>query len=129
MTLEEAREYFGKDTYAMVTNGIEILEVGDFYAKTCMKIDARHLNATGHIMGGAIYTLADFTFAVSTNTPEAVTVTADSQISFMASPKTDVLYAESKLLKNGKRTCFLEVEVKDDKGSLVAKLSATGIHL
>ena len=32
-----------------------------------MKIEPRHRNAAGIIMGGAIFTLADFAFAVASN--------------------------------------------------------------
>lgn len=128
-TLEDAKEFFIKDKFAMVTTGIDILEVGDHYAKCSFKVDERHENATGHVMGGAIYTLADFTFAVTTNTRESLTVTAVSQISYLGTPKGDVLYGESKLLKDGKRNCFYEITITDNLGTLVAVVSTTGVHL
>ena len=81
--LEEAKEFFIKDRYAMVTTGIEIEEVGERYAKCSLKLDDRHRNATGHIMGGVVFTLADFVFAVATNFKQPVTVTTVSQISYL----------------------------------------------
>ena len=65
--IEKAKEFFIKDRYAMITTGIEIEEVEEKYAKCSLKINENHTNATGHVMGGAIFTLADFTFAVSIN--------------------------------------------------------------
>lgn len=127
--LEKAKEFFIKDRFAMVTTGIDILEVGDHYAKCSLKIDERHVNATGHVMGGAIYTLADFVFAVTTNYNQPVTVTTVSQISYLGTPKGDVLYGESKLLKDGKRNCFYEIQITDNAGTLVAIVSASGVHL
>lgn len=127
--LEKAKEFFIKDRFAMVTTGIDILEVGDHYAKCSLKIDERHVNATGHVMGGAIYTLADFVFAVTTNYNQPVTVTTVSQISYLGTPKGDVLYGESKLLKDGKRNCFYEIQITDNAGTLVAFVSASGVHL
>ena len=63
--LEKAREFFGKDTYAIVTSGIQIEQVGEHYSKCSMKLTDIHRNAYGGVMGGAIFTLADFTFAVN----------------------------------------------------------------
>lgn len=127
--LEEAKEFFIKDRYAMVTTGIDIEEVSERYARCSLKLDDRHKNATGHVMGGAIYTIADFTFAVATNFRQPVTVTVVSNISYMGVPKGDILYAESKLLKDGKRNCFYEIEVTDNQGTLVATASMSGTHL
>ena len=127
--LQETREFFLADRFAMVTSGIEIEEVGDGYAKCSMKIDERHVNATGHVMGGAIFTLADFVFAVATNTPENVTVTTVSQISYLDTPKGDVLYGESKVLKDGRRNCFYEISVTDNTGITIAVIATSGVHL
>lgn len=128
--VERAKEFFIKDRYAMVTTGIDILEVGEHYAKCSLKIDDRHINATGHVMGGAIYTLADFVFAVTTNfETENVTVTTVSQISYLGTPKGDVLYGESKLLKDGRRNCFYQILITDNFGNAVASVSTSGAHL
>ena len=51
-SLQKARDFFVADRFAMVTSGIEIEEVDDGYAKCSMKVDERHVNATGHVMGG-----------------------------------------------------------------------------
>lgn len=127
--LEQTREFFIKDRYAMITTGIEIEAVDDGYAKCSMKIDERHMNATGHVMGGAIYTLADFVFAVATNYDDVVTVTTVSQISYLGTPKGDVLYGESRLLKDGRRNCFYEISITDNLGNAVAVVSTSGVHL
>lgn len=127
--LQKAREIFVKDTYAMVTTGIEIDEVQDHYAKCSLKLDDRHKNATGNVMGGVIYTMADFTFAVAANFKQTLTVTTVSQISYMGTVKGNMLYSESKLLKDGRRNCFYEIKVTDDLGTLVAVVSISGTHL
>lgn len=127
--LQETREFFLADRFAMVTSGIEIEAVDDGYAKCSMKIDERHVNATGHVMGGAIFTLADFVFAVATNTPGNVTVTTVSQISYLGTPKGDVLYGESRILKDGRRNCFYEISITDNAGTPVAVVSTSGVHL
>ena len=128
-SLQEAKDYFIADRFAMVTSGIEIEAVDEGYAKCSMKIEERHVNATGHVMGGAIFTLADFVFAVATNTKDMVTVTTVSQISFLGAPKGDVLYGESRILKDGRRNCFYEIFITDNEGTPVAVVSTSGAHL
>jgi acyl-CoA thioesterase len=129
MNLEEAKEFFMQDRYAMVTTGITIEAVAEHYAKCSLKLDERHRNATGHVMGGVLFTLADFAFAVSTNTKETVTVTTVSQISYLSPAKGNILYGESKLLKDGKRNCFYEITITDEFGTVAAVVNATGTHL
>lgn len=127
--LKEAREFFAKDRYAVATTGIEIEEIGERYAKCSLKLDERHMNAVGHVMGGVMYTLADFVFAVATNSDEAVTVTTVSQISYLGVPKGKILYGESRLLKDGRRNCFYEIHITDELGTPVAVAATSGAHL
>lgn len=127
--LEEARSIFIKDTYAMVTTGIEIDEVGEKYAKCSLKLNEGHCNATGQVMGGAMYTLADFTFAVAANFKQTLTVTTVSQISYLGPVKGKVLYGKSKLIKDGKRNCFYQIMITDDLGTEVAVVSVNGVHI
>lgn len=127
--LEEARAFFAKDKYATEITGIVIDEVGEHYAKCSLKLDDRHKNAVGQVMGGVMYTLADFVFAVATNFKQPVTVTVVSQISYLGMVKGDTLIAETRLLKDGKRSCFYEVDIKDNLGNPVAVVATNGAHV
>ena len=129
MTLQEAREFFSNDKYATEASGIVIEEVGENYSKCRMPITAIHKNAVGGVMGGAVYTLCDFAFAVATNSPEHHTVTAVSQISYMSLVKGDELFGTAELVKDGRRTCFFKVTVTDNLGTLVAVANTTGMHV
>lgn len=130
MTIEEARDFFIKDRYAMVTTGIEIEEVGEHYARCSLRIDDRHKNAVGQVMGGVAYTLADFVFAVATNvSDEAPTVTTVSQISYLGVAKGDTLIGESRMLKDGRRNCFYQIDITDNLGNAVAVVNTSGAHL
>ena len=129
-TIKEAREIFANDRYATVLSGAFIEEIGENYAKCSMKITADHRNAYGGIMGGSIYTLADFAFAVASNfDKEYATVSVVGQASFMSASKGSVLYAEAKLLKDGKNTCFFDVTITDDLGKLIAVVNFSGQHV
>lgn len=126
---EQAKKIFAKDKYAMSITGIEIEEVNGHYVRCSLKLDERHMNAVGHVMGGVMFTMADFIFAVATNLNQPVTVTTVSQISYLGSPKGNILYGESKLLKDGRRNCFYEISIKDNLGNPVAVVSTSGAHL
>lgn len=128
--LERVRKFFEGDVYATSATGIVIEEIGDKWARCTLKLDSRHKNAANQVMGGVIFTLADFTFAVAANrSNDAVTVTTSSNISFIGTVKGDTLIAETRLLKDGRRSCFYEIDVKDDKGNLVAVVSTVGTHV
>lgn len=129
-TLEDAREVFSKDLYATELSGAVIDEIGDNYAKCSMALTPNHKNAYGGIMGGAIYTLADFAFAVASNYgKECATVSLVGQANFMSATKGNKLFAEARLLKDGKRNSFFEVTVTDDLDKLIAVVSFTGAHV
>lgn len=127
--LEKAREFFANDLYATEATGVVIDEVGENYAKCSLKLERRHQNAVGHVMGGAIFAMADFTFAVSTNRDGKIVVSTVAQISHLASPKGDMLYAESRLLKDGHRTCFYQVDIRDNTDTPVAVVTFCGTKI
>ena len=129
-TLEEAREIFSKDRYATVLSGAVVEEIGDNYAKCSMKVTEDHRNAYGGIMGGAIYTLADFAFAVASNyDKECATVSLVGQASFLSASRGNELFAKARMIKDGKRNSFFEVTVTDDLDKLIAIVSFTGAHV
>ena len=128
--LESAREFFKGDRYAVEATGIEICEVGEKYAKCSLKIESRHRNAVGGVMGGVPFTLADFVFAVATNfKSDTVTVTAVSHICYLGTAKGDTLYGESRLIKDGRTACHYEISITDNLGNAVATVTTTGMHL
>ena len=128
--LEEAREIFAKDLFATKQTGVVIEAVGENYAKCSMEITENHRNAYGGVMGGAIYTLADYAFAVASNfDQEKATVSITGNASFLSASRGSVLYAEAKLLKDGRNNCFYEVLVWDDLEKQIASVAFTGAHV
>lgn len=127
--LEEVRNFFAADRYAMDTTGITIDEAGEGYSRVSVKINGSHLSATGHVMGGVMFVLADFAFAVATNTRGRMCVNTSSSIQYLYSPADGTLTATARLKKSGKRIAFYEVDVTDDKGHDVARIQITGTWL
>lgn len=121
-----AKAFFAADRFATDKAQIEILQAKEAYSRCRMPISPSHLNAGGVVMGGAIFTLADFAFAVAANTPDSVCVSLSATMTFMAPARGAYLEAEAVCTGEGKSVCFYDVTVYDDKGNAVAKLCATG---
>lgn len=124
--LEEAREYFGKDLYAAEQTGIVIEAAEPGYAKCSLKIEDRHKNALGHVMGGVFFTMADYAFAIASNFKQPPTVTQTSQIVYLSAVKGSVLYAETEKIRGGRKTCFYKIMITDDTGADIAYVTTTG---
>ncbi len=121
-----AKSCFSNDLYATETTGIEIVSVEKDYAKCSLLLKKKHKNAMGAVMGGVLYTLADFTFAVAANNEELSTVSISGQIHFLRGVKGSQLIAEAHPLKKGRNNSFFEVCIYDDLNTLIAKASIIG---
>ena len=131
-TLEEVRENFRKDVYASFTTGIVIDYAKPGHAAVSLRPDQRHYNAAGQVMGAVYNTMADCAFAVAANYEfdgPLVTVTLSSNISFYSAMKGDTLYAAANVIKDGRKTCFYEVQVTDDLGTRIASVSINGYKI
>lgn len=127
-TTEEAREYFKGDRFA-TENGMELRELGDEYAVCDMTLTERHKNANGGIMGGVMFTLADFAFAVCANQIHRPTVAQQVSINYLGAPKGTKLAAKAVCRKTGRSTTVINVDVTDDTGRDIAQFVGTGFKL
>ena len=125
-TLEEAQEFFRGDVYAYEATGCRLTEVREGYAVSELVLDPnRHFNAMGGVMGGAIFTLADYALAAACNYNSKPTVSVSNTIEFLAAAKGSKLIATCEVDKSGRSLGFYTVTVVDDTGRLVAKMAAT----
>ena len=127
-TMDEAREYFSCDRFA-TDNGITLDELDESHAVTSMTLEARHKNAFGGVMGGAIFTLADFAFAALSNSREKVTVAQQVSINYLTAAKGEKLVAKASYRKDGRSSCVVNVDVTDDTGRDIAQFVGTGFKL
>ena len=126
-TLEEIRACFSGDRFATEAAGVSI-DVAEPGRSICsMPIRPVHLNANSVPMGGAIFTLADFAFAIAANGHSTrVTVTQQVSITFLSPSRGKTLVAEARCIKAGRTTCLYAVDVTDDQGAQVAHLTVNG---
>ena len=124
-SLEEAREFFRGDRFASAA-GMTLDELTEEGCTCSVTLSPLHRNALGGVMGGAIFTLADFAFAVACNQDHSPTVAIDVSIHFLSAPKGERLIARARRVKSGRTTGVWEVAVSDDLGRDVALFVGTG---
>ena len=127
-SLESAREYFRKDTFAM-DNAMSLEALTDDGAVCTMAVTERHRNAEGGLMGGAILALADFTFAAAANNAHHPTVAQQVSLNFLNASKGSRLTAAASCLKSGRTSCVYVIRIKDDLGKDIAQAMFTGFKL
>ncbi len=127
-SIDEAREYFSGDKFA-TDNGMSIDELDEVHAVCSLTVTERHRNAFGGVMGGAIFTLADFAFASLTNDRERLTVAQQVSINYLSAPKGERLIAKATYRKDGRNSCVVDVDVSDDLGRDVAQFVGVGFKL
>ena len=96
-----------------------------------MPILPKHLNARGTVMGGAIFTLADFTAAVAANgyAEDTNTITLHGDITYLNAAKGTTLIAHATTIKQGRSAALHQIEIRDDLGTLVAHATMNGFVL
>ena len=127
MEVEFAREYQKKIPFV---SHLKILTeaLGEGTAKLSLPIDAHLKNSLGTVHGGVIMSLLDVALFTAARTlhPDSVgVITIDMSTSFIGGGKGMRLYAESRVLRDGRSMIFVEGEAKNDDGSLVAKAIGT----
>lgn len=128
--LEEIRDRFASDRFATEITGVEIAEASPGHAVCTLVLRPELLNANGVPMGGALFTLADFTFAVAANGhSNAVSVSQQASMTFLSPARGTTLTAEATCLKAGRRTCLYQVTVTDDAGTYVAHMTVNGFTM
>jgi uncharacterized protein (TIGR00369 family) len=127
MDVEYAREYQKKIPFV---SHLKILTeaLGKGSARLSMPVEAHLKNSLGTVHGGAIMSLLDVALCTAARTlhPESVgVVTIDLSTSFIGGGTGAKLYAEARVMRDGRSMSFVEAEAKNDDGSLVAKAIAT----
>ena len=127
--LEKVREIYSRDRFATETTGAVIEAVEDGYCRCTLMIDHRHDNAFGKVQGGAIYTLGDLALGIAMSGEDLSYVGLQTSIQYIHIAKGTQLIAEARIDKKGHKMAFVTVDVTDDLGTLVAKMSAVGYRV
>src|SRR5262245_30443351 len=97
-----------------------------------MEADERHHNPLGTLHGGIYCDLADaamgYAYAATLGEGETFT-TIELKINFLRAVRKATLTAEARVVKAGSTLGYVECEVKDQIGKLVAKAASTCMKL
>lgn len=137
---QRARVLFSLDRYATEQTGVEIDYVGERCARCSVTLNASHRNAKGAVMGGVLFTLADFAFAVAAHssiiaqTPDGEEVplcwvSASANIHFVSAAKGDSLTAEAHCMREGRTRALYQTEIHDSDRRLVAVVTTEGARI
>ncbi len=78
------------------------------------------VNGAKTVHGGAIFTLADFVFAVASNSHGTMAMGINTSISYVKAALSGTLYAEAEEQSRNSKLATYTVNVADDTGDLVA---------
>lgn len=112
------------------TLGMQVTAVDQAAMVTRFAFEARpeFANPTGAIQGGFICAMLDEAMSTAAIVASNVTMNAptlEMKVSFLRPLFVGKATGEARILKWGKSTCFIEGELYDPDGNLVAKASAT----
>ena len=116
--IDIVRKYFSADKFVMGA-GIEIVEVRKERAVVSAEIGERHLNATGTVQGGMLYTIADFAFAVHANYLHPVTVTQNVTITYVSACRGGRITATATEAHVSGRNTVCDVSVTDENDNVL----------
>jgi acyl-CoA thioesterase len=117
--MKNLEEFFQRDVFVQHC-GIELVSMAPGHAVTRMTIQPWHFNAIGIVQGGAIFTLADYAFAVASNAHGTVAVGINVSITYLKSAKTGTLTAEAREVALNPKLASYTVNVTDEAGALIA---------
>ena len=127
MNVEFAREYQKRIPFV---SHLQILTetLGEGTARLSLPVEPHLTNSLGTVHGGVIVSLLDVALCTAARTlhPQSVgVITINLSTSFIGAGNGAKLYAEARVLKDGRSLSFVEGEAQNADGTLVAKAVAT----
>jgi acyl-CoA thioesterase len=118
--MEGIKKFFATEDKFARHSGIELVDAGLGWAKASMKIEPYHLNGAKTVHGGAMFTLADFAFAVASNSHGTLAMGINTSMSFVKAGLKGTLHAEAREQSRNARLASYAVTLTDDEGDIVA---------
>ena len=117
--MDSLKEFLQRDEFVKHC-GIDLESFAPGQAVTRLKIQPWHLNAVGIVQGGAIFTLADYAFAVASNAHGTVAVGINVSITYIKSVSSGTLTAEAQEVALNPKLASYTVNVTDERHGLIA---------
>jgi uncharacterized protein (TIGR00369 family) len=109
-----------------------ILEVrsAEGFVRLSYEVGLEYTNPMGAVQGGIVAALIDdaCAFAAIIKAGEPIAVPSlEFKTTFLAAAKPGTLFVEARCIKMGRTACFMEGELQDAGGQILAKMSVTAL--
>jgi uncharacterized protein (TIGR00369 family) len=111
--------------------GFEAKDIADGRATVTLAAGPQHANPMGTLHGGVLCDIADAAMGIafaSTLAEESFT-TVELKINFFRPVWEAQLRAEGKVVRRGRTVGYIECEISDERGQLIAKAASTCLVL
>jgi len=123
--MKDIRDFFStRDRFAKYV-GIEIVEVAKGRAKVKLDLRKEHLNGVNIVHGAVLFALADYAFAIASNSHGQVALAINATISFLKAVSSGTIYAEAVELSRNPKLATYKIDVFHDSGDLLAIFQGT----
>jgi len=112
--------------------GFEVAEVGEGRAVVVLQAGAKHFNPMGTVHGGILCDIVDAAMGIafsSTLAPGESFTTVELKINFLRPVRQAQLRAAGRVVQRGRSVGYVECEIWDENGKLVAKSNSTCLVL
>jgi uncharacterized protein (TIGR00369 family) len=112
--------------------GFEVPEAGNGRTVVTLRSGAQHFNPMGTLHGGILCDIADTAMGVafaSTLAPGETFTTVELKINYLRPVREAKLRAEGRVVQRGRTIGYVECEVTDENGKLIAKSNSTCLVL
>ena len=115
-TKQAFRTRVSAEPFARLIN-VRLIEVDDGYAACEMEYTEAMDNLHGMAHGGAIFSLVDEAFEISSNSHGTVAVALNLNVTYVKpAKKNSILRAESREISKGNKTATYQITVEDSDG-------------
>ena len=124
MTEQETRDFLRRRHEGFTSYcGIAIDTAADGCCRAHIDIEPRHRNPRGFVHGGLMSTLMDVaagSAAITACEPPRMMVTQSAEVHYLRPAAGGRLTADARTVKAGRSVAFVQVDVTDEQGKLVA---------
>jgi len=123
--MQALQQFFEENDRFAKLLGFQIEEFNVGVAKVSVIIKEEHLNAANVVHGGFLFSLADYAFALASNSHNKLSLAISANIMFQQAKPNGKLYAYAKELSIGNKVATYEVRISDEKDSVIATYTGT----
>ena len=112
--------------------GFEVSEADKGRTVVVLQADTKHFNPMGTVHGGILCDIADAAMGIafaSTLSPGESFTTVELKINFLRPVRQARLHAEGRVVQRGRTIGYVECDITDENGRLIAKSNSTCLVL